>query len=123
MWKKGLRPESISVTLLANGKEYETVTLSKDNDWKYTFTDIPVYDDGEIIEYTVSEEVPGAYEVHYEGNMEEGFTIYNILPTGGDIPPTENPQTGDNIILYIMSLLISIIGLVSGKYYIKKYNN
>lgn len=117
-----LRPKTISVTLLANGKEYETVTLSKDNDWKYTFTDIPVYDDGEIIEYSVSEEVPGAYEVHYEGNMEEGFTIYNILPTGGDVPPT-NPQTGDNIILYMISLLISIIGLVSGKYYIKKYNN
>ena len=55
--------------------------------------------------------------------MEEGFTIYNVLPTGGDVPPTDNPQTGDNIILYMISLLISIIGLVSGKYYIKKYNN
>ncbi len=32
------RPESITVTLYRDGKEYKTVTLSEDNNWKYTWT-------------------------------------------------------------------------------------
>ena len=115
--QKGLRPESIVITLLANGKEYETVTITEEDNWEYTFTDLPVYDDGQKIEYTVSEGVvPAAYKVVYEGNIEDGFIVYNILP------PTRNPQTGDNIILYVITLLTSILGLVSGTYFTKKYN-
>ena len=115
-----LRPITISVTLFANGKEYETISLSQDNDWKYTFNDLPVYDDGELIEYSINEEVPAAYEVHYEGNMKEGFVIYNVLPVGGDVPPPENPQTGDNIVLYLTTLIISIVGFSTLKYSLKK---
>ncbi len=115
-----LRPITISVTLFANGKEYETISLSQDNDWKYTFNDLPVYDDGELIEYSINEEVPAAYEVHYEGNMKEGFVIYNVLPVGGDVPPPENPQTGDNIVLYLITLIISIVGFSTLKYSLKK---
>ena len=115
-----LRPITISVTLFANGKEYETISLSQDNDWKYTFNDLPVYDDGELIEYSINEEVPAAYEVHYKGNMKEGFVIYNVLPVGGDVPPSENPQTGDNIVLYLITLIISIVGFSTLKYSLKK---
>ena len=53
--------------------------------------------------------------------MYTGFTVHNVLGKGGDVPPT-NPQTGDNIILYVITLLISLIGIVTGKRYIKKFN-
>ena len=58
--------------------------------------------------------------------MEDGFTIHNILGQGDgepDEPTYDNPQTGDNILLYLITLLISVIGFVSGKIYTKKYND
>ena len=38
----GLRPESITVELLANGVAIDEIELSEANGWKHTFTDLPV---------------------------------------------------------------------------------
>ena len=59
------------------------------------------------------------------GENKNGFIIHNVLGQGGDElpePPHNNPQTGSNIILYLITLLISIIGFVSGKLYLKNSN-
>ncbi len=118
------RPESVTVTLLANGKEYDTIVLSEENEWKHEFTDLPVYNLGEKIEYTVREEnVPEGYVASYEEDGETGFIIHNVKGQGGDEPPPDNPQTGDNIVLYLIALLISIIGLVSGRKYLIEIKN
>ena len=119
--ESGKRPESVTISLLANGKEYDTIVLSESNKWTHTFTELPVYADGEEITYTVEEtDVPEGYVVAYE-EVEGGYIVHNVLGQGGEEPP-ENPQTGDNIVLYLIALLGSLVGLVSGKVYLKENN-
>jgi hypothetical protein len=120
------RPESVTVVLLANTKETDKeVVLSEENGWRYVFEDLQAYDDGEEIEYTVLEkEVPEDYEASYEYTEEEGnlkIIVHNVLGKGGDNPPPHNnPQTGDNLSLYLITLFISLVGLISGKIYLKR---
>ena len=68
----GVRPDEITVSLLANGEEIDSQDVTADDNWSYTFTNLPVYQPGEVgqeIEYTVVEaEVPEGYEVDYDGN-------------------------------------------------------
>src|SRR5699024_1869664 len=56
----GLRPESITVNLLANGEVEVSEELNEENNWSFAFIDLPAVDeDGNDIEYTVEEvEVP-----------------------------------------------------------------
>ena len=120
--ESGKRPESVTIILLADGEECGRIELSSDNDWTHTFEGMPVYDeDHKEITYSVSEEVvPKDYEVAYE-ETKDGFIIHNVLGKGDGNPP-ENPQTGSNIVLYLIALLISIIGLIGGKHYLKENN-
>ena len=77
------RPESINVTLYAETKNadntyttvntYEkTVTPGADGKWTYSWTDLPKYNNGKEIRYTVKEEVPAGYTA-----QEEGMDIVN----------------------------------------------
>ncbi len=76
------RPVSITVNLLANGIEVKDMAVTKDTDWKYTFKDLPKYDDqGNLIVYTISEDpVPG-----YESSV-DGLKITNLRVGEVDIP-------------------------------------
>lgn len=117
------RPENVTITLLANGKEYDTIVLSEENEWKGEFTDLLVYNRGEKIIYTVREEnVSEGYVASYEEDGETGFIIHNVKGQGDHEPPPDNPQTGDNIVLYLITLLLSIIGFVSSRKYQKENN-
>ena len=122
--EEGKRPENITVTLLANGKEYDTIVLSEENEWKGEFTDLLVYSLGEKVVYTVREEnVPEGYVASYEEDGETGFIIHNVKGEGDhEPPPDDNPQTGDNILLYLITLILSIIGFVSSKIILKENN-
>lgn len=66
------RPTSITINLLANGREvaFETVKGEVDeNEWSFTFSDLPKYGiDGEEIEYTLKEVSHKGYssEVNHE---------------------------------------------------------
>ena len=70
----GKRPTSITVNLLANGKTVQTVQITPDEngEWAYAFEDLPKFEGGKEIEYTVTEEPVTAYETTVEG-----FTITN----------------------------------------------
>ena len=52
----GKAAESATIHLLADGQEAANVTLNADNNWQYTFTDMPKYKDGKLITYTISED-------------------------------------------------------------------
>ena len=59
---KGRRPESVTVQLTANGnttykdEELEKVVLNQENNWTYTFSDLPKYtEQGQEIAYSVIE--------------------------------------------------------------------
>ncbi len=72
----GIRPESVDLTLYANGEEVDTVTVSESTEWKYTFTDLPVYENGQIIEYTVDESVvTDGYSKEIKGYVVENTHI------------------------------------------------
>ena len=71
----GKRSESIQVQLKANGNnEGAIITLNVDNDWKYTWNDLPKYENGKEITYSVEEVVPEGYTASYNTET-EGKTI------------------------------------------------
>ena len=73
----GKRPESITVILLANGaeKDRQTVTADEAGNWTYTFKDLPKYENGEEITYTVSEDTVTDYTTTYDGsNITNSYT-------------------------------------------------
>ncbi len=79
------RPDKITVVLLCDGKEYKTITLSEENNWRYTFDKLPGNHDWTIVElelegYTV--------EVYLDGIT---FVIKNTKTTE-PTPPTTTPD-------------------------------
>ncbi|MBR2792400.1 MAG: Cna B-type domain-containing protein [Erysipelotrichaceae bacterium] len=72
----GIRPDSITVSLKADGTEVQTATLNEANGWKYTFEsteNAPLYKYKAVkqpITYTVEEtSVPKDYTMTQEGNV------------------------------------------------------
>ncbi len=63
----GLRPDEITVRLMADGKVVDTVTVTEEDDWRYTFSDLPKYHDDKEIEYTIKEDPVDGYEATYDG--------------------------------------------------------
>src|SRR5699024_7512080 len=54
--------DPITVHLLADKVDTgKTITLSDDNKWTNSFTDLPTQKDGKDIDYTVSEDTPAGY--------------------------------------------------------------
>lgn len=112
--ERGKRPESVTVTLVQDEEEIDSIELSEENEWTHTFTGLPAYSDGEEITYTVREnEISNGYEVAYE-EVEGGYVIHNALGKGDGEPdkPHNNPQTGDNIGLYLTTMIIGLGGLI-----------
>ena len=80
----GKRPESVEITLYADGVEKETKTATADKNWQVTFEGLVKYAEGEVgreIVYTVAEK---------EENIPEGYTP-NV--TGNTITNTHEPLT------------------------------
>ena len=77
----GIRPEKVSVTLLANGTEKETVELNTTNNWKYTFTNLDVNANGQKIIYTLVEANVDGYSANITGDAKNGFTVTNTHNT------------------------------------------
>lgn len=78
--KDGLRTDSVSVQLMADGKASgEPVELSEENGWKYEWTELAAYASGNPIAYTVTEEeVPEGYEAKIgdvTGDAENGYKV------------------------------------------------
>ena len=45
----GVRPENVTVYLFANGVLINSTNLTAENGWKFTFPDLDVYANGEVI--------------------------------------------------------------------------
>jgi hypothetical protein len=113
---RNVRPESIEVEIFCNGISYETVILSEENHWAYTWF---AKDDGST--WTVIERnVPQDYTMTVE-ERQSTFVLTNTwTPTYPD-DPDKPPQTGDtsNILLYVLLMsgsgsMLIILG-VTGK--------
>lgn len=73
----GKRPDSITIRLYANGEQVDTKTVTAENDWKWSFKNLPEYENGSKISYTITEDtVPG-----YTTNV-DGFNVTNSYTPG-----------------------------------------
>ncbi|MGG5331733.1 Cna B-type domain-containing protein [Enterococcus sp. AZ163] len=75
--KDGIRPESITVNLLADGSKIDSKEISEKENWTYQFTNLPKYNEGHEIVYTVTENSVPDYSTKIEGT-----TITNSYTPG-----------------------------------------
>src|SRR5699024_9389208 len=64
----GKRPESITVNLLANGTEVDSVVVTAETDWTFEFTDLPKSENGVAITYTIQEHRVEDYSTEIDGS-------------------------------------------------------
>lgn len=115
LWKgdaeKDVRPVSIEVELFCDGELYETVVLSEENQWSYTWKA------KEGSSWTAAERnIPEGYNVTI-GKRENTFILTNTLipdnpppeEPSEKTPDTSRPKTGDtsNVLLYIIMMYVS----------------
>ena len=84
----GIRPDAISIHLLADGRTVDTRTVTENDGWRWTFDNLPKYASGAQIQYTISEDPVAGYEA-----VIDGFDVVNHhMPTPTETPaPTETP--------------------------------
>ena len=59
--------ESITIRLNADGEEIESKVVTADNDWNYSFTNLDMYKDGNLISYTITEDAVKNYSTTING--------------------------------------------------------
>lgn len=81
----------ITIILLADGKEEDRDTLTKEDGWTLIFEDLPKYDltDGHEIIYTIQEVKIDGYTTGISGTAEDGFTITNTITGRVSVPVTK----------------------------------
>lgn len=106
LWKdagnENKRPQNVELELYKDGELMETVVLSAENDWTYSWT---APDDGAVW-HAVEANVPDGYTVtlSQQGNY---FYVTNTF----DAPP-ESPKTGDTANIYLIVGLMILSGAV-----------
>lgn len=88
------RPQSVTVQLLQNGRVYDTVTLSGENNWRYTWHDLNARSQWMVVErevsgYTVTVSQAGATFMVTNTAIPEGTNDPDV-PDGPE-PPTIDP--------------------------------
>ena len=91
------RPESVEVQLTADGETVgDTVTLSADNNWTNTWSELPLNDDGEAIAYSVVEvDVPVGYTSSVNDEDHGNLVITNSYTPEGPEEPEEPSEPGE----------------------------
>ena len=112
--RDGIRPESVTVQLLANGEvvEGQELTLNEEVNWTGTFENIAAADaEGETISYSIREVAVEGYTSEITGNVNDGFTITNthtsevVTVSGSKTWQDENNQDGkrpDSITVHLL---------------------
>ena len=86
----GTPAASVTIKLLADGAEKETVTLTATDNWTHTFTNLDKYaNDGHEIVYTVDETPVAGYAKDISGTAATGFTVKNTNTETINIPVTK----------------------------------
>ena len=133
--KDGIRPDSITVALLANGKETgKTVTVTKatalsDNEWAFEFTGLDRYANGKPIEYTVKE----VGTVNGYTAEEKGMNVTNThtpeKPTPGKPnepgkpgPKPQLPNTGEKASNAAVVAGLALMAVTGGLYFVSRKN-
>ncbi|MDO4356018.1 MAG: Cna B-type domain-containing protein [Clostridia bacterium] len=75
----GKRPQNVTINLYANGKflSSQLVTANSEGEWNWSFRNLPKYENGQEIVYTVTENAVTGYDSQVDGNAESGFIVKN----------------------------------------------
>ena len=131
-----IRPASITVKLLADGKETDkTVKVTKatalsDNEWAYEFTGLDRYkENGQEIKYTVKEvDVPKDYQAEVDGmNVTNTHTPEKPTPGKPNEPgkPGQKPQlpnTGEKASNAAVVAGLALMAVTGGLYFVNRKN-
>ena len=88
---KGDHPASVTVRLLADGKEIAKQDLFANNNWQYTFTNLERSKNGKEIQYTVTEDAVAGYTTKISGDAATGYT--NVITNTKN---SQNPNDPGN---------------------------
>ncbi|HAT4163675.1 TPA: Cna B-type domain-containing protein [Clostridium perfringens] len=109
------------IVIINCDEKISSEVLNADNEWKYTFTDLPKYDQktGEEIKYTIKEEAIEGYSSEITGDETSGFTItntkilteiqtpkYNKISKDGNLEETFGKENPDGEAKYKKSNII-----------------
>ena len=83
------RPTEITVNLFANKEKVAAQKVTKETNWQYEFTDLPKYEEGQLIEYTVTEDSVEGYQTNVknydiENHYMSGKTELSVQKTWED---------------------------------------
>lgn len=111
LWKgDGVRPGSVTVALYCDGTLAETVLLSEENNWRYSWSDL------EGSQWQVLEQdVPTGYAMSVDVRGSTFYLTNTATPTtpaATPRPSSQSPYTGDTMPLGLWITLLCISGLV-----------
>lgn len=113
----GKRPDSIKVNLLANGKVVQSKTVKASDNWKYSFTNLPEFENGKKISYTITEDQVKDYSTTVDGyNLTNSYTpsTPNVL----QIKATNKSSRHNNPIKKMVQRILPQTGSSSETYFI-----
>ena len=85
----GIRPDKITIELYGNGELVETRVITKDDNWRTVFKNLPKYKNEKELTYTVKEINVNGYSCRIVGDQEKDFKITNKhTPERPSIPKT-----------------------------------
>ena len=91
----GIRPSSITVNLLANGRQVASKTVSASDNWQYSFDNLAAYANGKKITYTVTENAVAGYTSTVDGyNVTNNHTPATVKVSGTKTWKDNNNQDG-----------------------------
>ncbi|UDM80818.1 Cna B-type domain-containing protein [Vagococcus fluvialis] len=114
----GIRPETITVSLLADGEKVDEVKVTEKSDWKYEFKDLPVNKAGKEIKYSVTENKVDGYETTIDGfNITNTHTPKEVPTSGGKSTNNKSnnnksgylPKTGEAETTALVNLGVTMI--------------
>ena len=75
----GKRPSDVTINVFENGEIVKSIVLNKDNGWKFELKNLPKYDNGKLINYSIDEVNITYYHYKIEENGNYSFTVTNTL--------------------------------------------
>ena len=75
----GKRPANVTINVFKNGEIVNSIVLNKDNGWKFELKNLPKYDNGKLINYSIDEVNITYYHYKIEENGNYSFTVTNTL--------------------------------------------
>jgi hypothetical protein len=104
----GIRPESITIRLYANGEEVASKVVTAEDGWAWSFDGLRKFEKGVEIVYAISEDAVEGYEA-----VVDGFHVTNVHVPEEITDEPEAPETGDKVLgtgIAVVMISLTVIG-------------